>query len=59
MHTQSMISAFVIRLIESIISSLAKNEISIFWLVSVAEQARFNITLSETLKKGFVATRLI
>ena len=37
-------------LFESIISSLAMNEISISLLVSVAEQAGLNITLLETLK---------
>ena len=36
--------------LKSIISILAKNEISIFELVSVAEQAGLNLTLSETKK---------
>ena len=53
----SLISTFVIRLLESIISRLATSKISIFLLVSVAEQAGFNLTLSETPKTGFVASR--
>ena len=34
---------------------LAASEISLFWLVSVAEQAGLNLTLPKTSKKGFVA----
>ena len=52
-HTHSLISAFVIRFLESTISKLAKSEISIFYLVPVAEQAGLN------LKTGFVVTRPI
>ena len=37
-HPRSLISAFVIRLLESIISRLATFEISIFKLASVTEQ---------------------
>ena len=36
-HTRSLISAFVIHLLESILSKLATSEVSIFYLVSVAE----------------------
>ena len=42
---------------KSIISWLATSEISIFKLVSVAEQAGLNLTLSETLKAGFLTSR--
>ena len=56
-HPGRLISTFVIRLLESIISILATSEISIFWLVSEAEQAGLNLTLSETPKTGFVASR--
>ena len=35
-HPGSLISAFNIRFLESIISNLVQSEISIFWLVSVA-----------------------
>ena len=56
---RSLISAFVILFLESIISRLPTSEISIFKLVSVAEQAGLNLTMSETLKTGFVASRPI
>ena len=39
----SLISAFVIRLLESIVSRLATSGISIYLLVSVAEQAGLNL----------------
>ena len=52
----SLISAFVILLLESIISKLATSEISLFWQVSVAEQAGLKLVLSETQKTGFLAT---
>ena len=51
-HLRSLISAFVIHWLESIISRLATSEITIFYLVSVYEQAGSNLTLSETLKTG-------
>ena len=44
---------------ESIISNFATSEISIVYLISVAEQAGLNLALSETLKTVFVATRPI
>ena len=49
-HSRSLISAFVFCSLESIISKLATSEISIFYLVPVAEQAGLNLTLSETPK---------
>ena len=55
-HPRSLISAFVIPFLESIISRLALSEISIFY---VAEHAGLNLTLSETPKTGFVTTRPI
>ena len=58
-HPRSLISAFAIHLLESIILKLAQSEISLFYLVSVAEKAGFDIILSETLKTGFVASVLI
>ena len=39
-HRRSLISAFVIRFSESIISKLATDEISFFKFVSVAEETR-------------------
>ena len=59
MHPRSLIRANVIRLFESIISRLATSEISIFQLVSVAEQTPLSVALSGTPKTGFLATRPI
>ena len=56
---RSLISAFIIRLLESIVSTLAKRQISIFCLVSVAEQAGFGMTCSQAPKVGFLASRPI
>ena len=55
-HPRSLISAFVIRFLERIICKLAAGEISIFWLVSVAEETSLKLTLLETPKTGFLAT---
>ena len=55
---RSPISAFFIRLLESIISRLATIEISIFWLVTVAEETGLKFAFSDTPKTGFPATRL-
>ena len=57
-HLRSLISTFVIHLLESIISKLAMSEISIFLLVSAAEQAGLNLILSETPKTVFLALRI-
>ena len=56
-HPRSLISAFVIRFLESIISKLATSEISIFYLVSVGEETGLNLAKSETQKTGFLAVR--
>ena len=56
-HPCRLISAFVIHLLESIISKLATSEFSIFYLVSVTEQASWSLALSETPKTGFVTSR--
>ena len=53
-HLRSLINAFVIRFLKSIVSRIATNEISVFLLVSVAEETGLSITLSET-RIGFVA----
>ena len=42
-HLHSLISAFIICILESISSRLAISKISIFYLVSVAEQAGLNL----------------
>ena len=49
----------ILRYLGSIISRLALSEISIFYLISVAEQAGLNLTFSETLKTGILSTRPI
>ena len=56
-HRRILISAFVIRGLENIISKLATDEISFFLLVSVAEETGLSLDLSETPKTGFLATR--
>ena len=54
-----MMRAFVSCFLESIICGLATSEISIFLLVSVAEQTGLGVALSETSKIDFVASRPI
>ena len=56
-HMRSLISTFVVCLTESIMSRHSPREISMFWLVYVAEQANLNITLSDSPKTGFVMTQ--
>ena len=51
-YPRSLISAFIVRLLESIISKLASCKIS-FYLVSVAEQTGLGLTQPETRKIGF------
>ena len=55
-HPRSLISAFVIRFLERIICKLTTGEISMFWLVSIAEENGLSLALSETPKTGFVAS---
>ena len=55
----SLISIFVIRFWERTLCKLATSEISIFLLVSVAEDTGLKLALSETPKTGFVASRPI
>ena len=58
-HPCSLISAFVIYCLDGIISLVSISKISSLLLVSVAEQAGLSLTWSETLKTGFLVTRLI
>ena len=58
-HLRSLISAFAIYFLNSIISKLAPSKISLFYPVSVAEKVGFGMIFSETLKTGFVASMLI
>ena len=52
-HPRSLISIFVIRLLNSVISMLAKSEILFFKFASVADQAGLNLTLSVNPKDKF------
>ena len=52
-HSRSLINAFVIRVLESTISKLATSEISVFLIVSVAEQDGLKLTLSENPEDRF------
>ena len=56
-HPRRLISAFVIHLLENIISDLATSEFSSFQLVWVAEETGLSLILSDTPKTGFVASR--
>ena len=47
-HSRSLISAFVIHFLESIICKLATGEVSNFQLVSVAEEIGLKLALAET-----------
>ena len=52
-HTRSLISAFVVRCLDSLISLDSIAEISRLRLVSVAEQASLSLTWSETSEDMF------
>ena len=58
-HPRSLISAFVVCCLNSIMSILAIDKISRLWLVFVAEQAGLSLTWSQTPRTGFLMTRLI
>ena len=49
-HPHSLITTFVIHLLERVITKLATSEIAISWVVAVAEQAGLSMTWSETPK---------
>ena len=56
-HPRSLISAFVIRLLESSIFKLASSKISMIYLVSEAEKTGLSLGSPDTPKTDFVATR--
>ena len=58
-HSRSLIRAFVILSLDSKITKLATCRVSAIWLLSVAEQPGLSLTLPETLKTGFLASRPI
>ena len=53
-YPRSLIIIFVIRCLDSIIPLFVIAEISRIYIVSVAEQAGFSLTKSETPKTGFL-----
>ena len=58
-HPRSLISAFVVRCLDSIIPLVSNSEISSLYLATVVPQAGLSLTWSETPKTGFLVTRLI
>ena len=58
-HPRSLISAFVVRCLDSIIPLVSISEISSLYLVSVASQVCLCLTWSQTPKTGFLGMRLI
>ena len=58
-HALSLISVFAVCSLQSLISKLASGKISVFQLVSVAEQAGLRLTRLQTPKTGFLASRPI
>ena len=52
-HPRSLISAFVVRCLDSVMALVSVTKISSPMLASVAEQASFSLTWSETPKDTF------
>ena len=57
-YPRSLISTFVVRCLDSIISLVFISEISRLYVASVTEQAGLNLTWSQTPKTGFLVTGL-
>ena len=57
-HPRSLISAFVVRSLVSIIPLVSIYEISSLYLASVVAQAGLSLPWSQTLKTGFLVMRL-
>ena len=58
-HLCSLISAFVVRCLDSILPLVSISKTSSLCLASVAAQAFLSLPWSETPKTGFLVTRLI
>ena len=58
-HLRSLISAFIVRCLESEIHLVSIAEISSLYLASVAVQAGLSVHWSQTPKTGFLVTWLI
>ena len=52
-HPHSLISAFVVHCLDSVVSPVSATKISSLMLASVAEQASLSLTWSETLEDTF------
>ena len=57
-HPLSLIRAFVVRWVDSIIPLVSISEISSLYLASVVGDASLSLTWSQTPKTGFLVTRL-
>ena len=57
-HLRSLINAFVVCCLNSIILLVSIHKISCLYLASVAEQASLSLTWSQTSKTGFLLTGL-
>ena len=57
-HLRSLISAFVVRCLDSIIPLVSISEISSRYLASVAAQAGLCLTWTQTPNTGFLVMRL-
>ena len=58
-HPHSLIIAFVVHCLDSIIPHVSISDISCLFLASVAEQVGLSVTWSQTLKTDFLVMRLI
>ena len=56
-HPRSLISAFVVRCLDSIMHILPIDDISRLYLACVSEQTGLSLTWSKTPKTGFLVTR--
>ena len=57
-HPRSLISTFIVRYLDSMISQVFISEISSLYIASVATQAGLYLTWSQTPKTGFLVMRL-
>ena len=58
-HPRSLISAFVIRCLDSIMPLVSISEISSLYLAYVAAQAGWRLPWSQTPKTGFLVTMVV
>ena len=57
-HPRRLISTFIVRCLDGIISLVSISEMSRLWLASVAEHAGLSLTWSQTPKTDFLVTGL-